>query len=158
MAITVRHGHFGRFGKADWKLWLGAAALGGVLVAGGFYFTRDGGDATPVTTPGTANSVPVAQADAPAVAPITSAATSFRTSGETANVVYIVGSEEQMMRMQLAMQEADSIRAWEGLGAYGGEFVILDDESAGTFIAGIDEANTIRAAEGLAPFRVIDLR
>jgi hypothetical protein len=159
MAITARHEHFGRFGKADWKLWLGTAAVGAALMAGGLYLLRDGDGGSPsTTTPDTASAAPGINTHAAAVAPVTSAPAGSSASVDSAGIVYIVANDDQLGRMQLAMSEADTIRATEGLPAMGGSFVIVDDASIDSFLAGLDEANAIKVAEGLAPYRVVDLR
>ena len=166
MAITVRHGHFGRFGRDDWRLWLGATVGGVLLIAGGFYFLRDddGSGGATVARPATANSapigpVPLTGADMPArPAPVTSSVTSFGTGADSANVIYIVRDAEHLEQMRLAMYEADSLRAAEGLGPLNSEFIVVDEAAMGSFLAGMDEANAISAAQGVAPHRIVDLR
>jgi hypothetical protein len=171
MAITVRHGHFGRNVTTDWRIWLGAMLGGVLLVAGGFYFLRDGeGGGSTNVTPASASSpaiigpAPFTGADmprttAPATAPAPSSPTGFQSGGtDSSNVVYIVRDEAQLAQMQLAIHDADSIRAAEGLPPSGGEFVIVGEESTGSFLAGMDEANGMRVSLGLAPYRLIDLR
>jgi hypothetical protein len=160
MAITARHEHFGRFGNADWKIWLGTAAVGAALMAGGLYLLRDGDGGSPsTTTPDTATTAPGINIHAAAaVAPATSATAGPAASLDAAGIVYLVASDGQLERMRHAMYEADVIRAAEGLPAQGGSFVIVDDASMASFLAGLDEANAIKVAEGLAPYRVVDLR
>jgi hypothetical protein len=159
MAITARHEHFGRFGNADWRIWLATAAVGAALMAGGLYLLRDGDGGSPsTTTPDTASTAPGINIHAAAVAPATSATAGSAASLDAAGIVYIVANGDQLERMQHAMYEADVIRATEGLPALDGSFVVVDDASMASFLAGLDEANAIKVAEGLAPYRVVDLR
>ena len=116
-----------------------------------------------------AGAVVVTRSDssAPAAPPVAVAAAqpSFTNVGASASsadaphTVYVVGSEEQATLIRAGISDSDSIRMAVGEPPLLESVVVAaSDDEAATALQAINEANVIRATNGLAAYTVVDLR
>lgn len=161
MTITARYGNLS---PLAWRGILAVLAV--ALVAGGaalWYTLSDDGNSDTAATAGAVvhdGVIPVGAelGPPPVAAPQESVSVGLAAATTGTPAVYMVATEEQLRIMQFAEDEANAIRVSEGLGAVFSQFVIVAPADTGSFLAGLAEANAIRAAQGLPAFEVIDLR